>query len=113
MDEKNNLAIVPKPSSAVEKAAPGAKRRLSGIMAEIAALAKREQSKLAKTKFRIGEYEWCEPDYKQILIWADALALKPKEVIERLLQGKKTTYVAWADHRGKHEEIAWASLRES
>lgn len=39
MDEKNNFALVRKQSSAVEKAAPGAKRVLAGMVAETVALA--------------------------------------------------------------------------
>lgn len=34
MNEKNDFALVRKPSSAVEKAAPGAKRILSGMVAD-------------------------------------------------------------------------------
>ena len=40
MNEKNDFALVRKPTSAVEKAAPGAKRILSGIVADALALAK-------------------------------------------------------------------------
>jgi len=40
MNEKNNFALVRKPSSAVEKAAPGAKRILAGIVADTLPLAK-------------------------------------------------------------------------
>ncbi|MEI6535324.1 MAG: hypothetical protein WCN98_08300, partial [Verrucomicrobiaceae bacterium] len=36
-------------------------------------------------RFRIGDYEFCEPDYQQILQWARALKIKPKTVIKRLL----------------------------
>ena len=39
MDEKNNSALVPRPSNAVEKAKPGAKRVLAGMVAETLALA--------------------------------------------------------------------------
>lgn len=39
MDEKNNFALVPRPSNAVEKARPGAKRVLAGMVAETLALA--------------------------------------------------------------------------
>jgi molecular chaperone DnaK len=42
MDEKNNFALVRKPSSAVEKAAPGAKRILSGMVADTLALVRQE-----------------------------------------------------------------------
>ena len=40
MNEKNNFALVPKPPSAVEKVEPGAKRVLSGMVADTLALAK-------------------------------------------------------------------------
>jgi hypothetical protein len=40
MSEKNNYAIVRKPSSTVEKAAPGAKRVLAGMVKDTLALAK-------------------------------------------------------------------------
>ena len=84
MNEKKENALVPRPSSAVEKAVPGVKRILSGMVSDTLALAK-EQRALAPTKFRIGDYEWCEPDYRQILIWAEETGLKPEEVIARLL----------------------------
>lgn len=37
--------------------------------------------------FNIGEHQFCEPDYRQILLWAEALELEPLTVIERLLSG--------------------------
>jgi len=43
------------------------------------------QTKSSQTKFRIGDYEWCEPDYRQIVIWAEETGLKPEQVVERLL----------------------------
>jgi DNA-binding NtrC family response regulator len=41
MNEKDNFALVPRPPGALEKAAPGAKRILSGIVADTLALAKK------------------------------------------------------------------------
>ena len=32
----------------------------------------------------IGDFEFCDPDYRQILLWAGALKLDPVVVIERL-----------------------------
>jgi hypothetical protein len=83
MNEKNGKALVPRPPSGVEKAVPGVKRILSGMVSDTLALA--EQRAPAPTKFRIGDYEWCEPDYRQILIWAEATGLKPEAVVARLL----------------------------
>jgi DNA-binding response OmpR family regulator len=45
MNENGHFALVPRPSSAIEKAEPGAKRILSGMVADTLALAKNGKSK--------------------------------------------------------------------
>jgi len=67
-DEKDNFALAPRPASAVEHAAPATRRLLSGMVADTLALASKETSKPAKARFRIGDYEWCEPDYRATLV---------------------------------------------
>ena len=57
MNEKNDFALILKPSSAVEKAAPGAKRILFGIITDTLALAKKEHLAQIGTKFRVGDFE--------------------------------------------------------
>ena len=42
MDDKNIFALVPRPPSAIEKSQPGAKRILSGMVADTLAMAKRD-----------------------------------------------------------------------
>jgi hypothetical protein len=92
MDEKKEKALVPRPPSAVEKAVPGVKRILSGMVADVLAQATIEQRSPTLARFRIGDYEWCEPDYRQILIWAEAtrkkslnLRLRPKSLHRKSL----------------------------
>lgn len=84
MNEKDNFALVPKPPSSLLKSEPGTRRILSGMVADTLAVATKETCKPAKARFRIGNYEWCEPDYRQILVWAKALALDPEEFVKRL-----------------------------
>lgn len=36
-------------------------------------------------RFTIGDHVFCEPDYKQLLLWARALALEPVEIAKQLL----------------------------
>jgi Leucine-rich repeat (LRR) protein len=91
MNKKNDFALVRKPASAVEKVAPGAKRILSGMVTDT----------LALTRFRLGEYEWCEPDYRQILLWADETKKSPTEIIKRLIECKSTI------QDGRFIEIHW------
>lgn len=57
----------------------------------------RQQLATEARKFRIGQYGWCEPDYRQIIIWAKALSLEPEEVIHRLLEGKMKGIGKWGD----------------
>ena len=112
MNGNDDFALVPKASGAVEKAQPGTKRVLSGMVADTLGLATKEQLKPAKARFRIGEYEWCEPDYRQILLWAESLWLEPEQIIKRLLDGERalvpehfgaeTRFVA-----GRLERINW------
>lgn len=92
MNDRNDFALVRKPSSAVEKTAPRAKRILTGMVADTLALTK---------KFRLGEYEWCEPDYRQILAWADATHQPPGIIIQRLVE-MKSSFV-----NGRLVEIHW------
>ncbi len=79
MNNNDNFALVLRPSSALEKAAPGAKRILSDMVADTLVLTK---------KFQLGKYEWCEPDYRQILIWANELHKSPEVIIQRLVETK-------------------------
>jgi len=107
---KNDFALVRKPSSAVEKIAPRAKRILSGMVADTLALATRNLPSVTAARSRIGEYEWCEPDYRQILIWAKRLAINPSEVIERLRTGRKLTKDFWGEtsfFKGRLLKINW------
>ena len=90
MDEKNNFALVPRPPGALETVKPGAKRVLSSMVADTLALVPKEKDVSLSRKFRIGDYEWREPDYRQILLWAKALSMEPQEVIRRLLTGKRS-----------------------
>jgi hypothetical protein len=108
--EENNVALVRRPPSALEKAEPGAKRILSGMVADALALADKKQTVALAAKFRIADYDWCEPDYRQILIWAKACSLRPEEVIERLLRGPGGTNDRWWETRfenGMLLKISW------
>jgi DNA-binding NtrC family response regulator len=57
MNEPDNFALVPKPPNALEKAEPGAKRILSGMVADTLALAKKEQGTKPNLTVLFGDYE--------------------------------------------------------
>ena len=48
MDEQHNSALVPRPPGALEEVQPGARRILSGMVADTLALAKREPSHISR-----------------------------------------------------------------
>ena len=72
-------SIIPVPDASLTLARPEGGRVLSELLSDTLALARGEPLR------KIGEYEWCEPDYRQILLWAEALGLEPEEVIRRML----------------------------
>lgn len=110
MTEEDNVALVHRPPSSVETAGAGSNRIQSTMVADTLALARKQLSTPVAAKFRIGAYEWCEPDYRQILAWAKALSLSPEEVIECLLRGGRQTEGSWVETRfenGRLLKISW------
>jgi len=102
MNKNDQFALAKRPFGAVEKNSPGAKRILSSMVADALIVAKRGQTALAGARFRIGDSEWREPDYRQILLWAKALVLEPVEVIQELL----TINERWRNEAEAEGEIA-------
>jgi hypothetical protein len=104
-EDKNARWLVPRPDFSLGKSTSGSNRVLADMVDQTLALARQQQGIVAKT-FRIGRYEWCEPDYRQIIIWAKALSFEPEEVIHRLLEGKMTGPSQWGDPEWKKMEFA-------
>ena len=99
MDDAKNFSIVPRQSGAIEKAAPGRKRLLSGMVADALAIAGR--------KFRIGEIELHEPDYRQLMAWAEQVKLSPREVLRRLKEGLRWKGRETRIENGKFVKLNW------
>ncbi|SHE85590.1 hypothetical protein, partial [Thermomonas hydrothermalis] len=53
----------------------------------------RTRQALAQPRHRVGEYELCEPDYQQLLLWADRLDLEPEEVLARLSAARAEAFL--------------------
>jgi hypothetical protein len=95
-EDENKRWLVPRPDFPLGKPTRGPSRVLADMVDQTLAFARQQQEIVAK-KFRIGQYEWCEPDYQQVIIWAKALSLEPEEVIHRLLEGKMKGIAHWGD----------------
>jgi hypothetical protein len=59
---------------------------------------------LAAARFRVGGYEFREPDYKQISIWAKALEIDQETLVTRLHQ---TSFKAQLHFRDVAKAIAF------
>ena len=88
MTEDAHKALVARPSAAVGKISAGAEGALSRIVSDALVLARARASSLASARFRVGDYEFREADYRQILLWAKALENTPEKIIQTL---KETT----------------------
>lgn len=100
MNEKHDLGLVTRPADAIEKAQPSAKRILASMVADTLTLAAKEKATASRT-FQIGDYEWCEPDYRQILLWAKALGEEPEKVLERLIEMEchEIIFTKWGEEK--------------
>jgi Leucine-rich repeat (LRR) protein len=79
----NQRNLVVRPESAVVAAGNDSGSVLGRMTGSALAVA-REKSALATVRHRIGDYEFRDPDYRQIQLWANALSLVPEEVVRRL-----------------------------
>ena len=84
MSDTERNALIPLRSGGLANIGTGPKSILSGMVSDALALARAREKSLAVARFRIGEYEFRAPDYRQILIWTKALGIEPEDFISRL-----------------------------
>ena len=109
MEPNHERAIVLRPDVGIEKSAAGENRIVAEMLNETLVVARTESQRL-QPRFKIGAYEWCEPDYLQIQAWAKALALDPEVVIERLASERGSSFLDWAGTRfegGRMMALQW------
>ena len=92
MAPNQDRALIPIPPHELTATKIGGNRILSEMVG--ASLALIRQAPL----FKIGEYEWHETDYRQILIWAKAMTLDPEEVILRLLDRRSLIELGFGEY---------------
>ncbi len=84
MEHDTKHPLVPRPGTDITT--PG--RRTSRVMEVVTGdiLARARAQDHGAARFPIGDYLLREPDYRQILRWAEAAGLAPQEVLERLAE---------------------------
>src|SRR5438105_4040736 len=110
MEPNQDRSLIPRPSHELITPSTAGNRILAGMVEETLALG-REEAATQTAKFRIGEFDLCEPDYRQILIWAKVFNLLPEEVIRSLLDPWKEKWVPeWSEPRladGRLLNVNW------
>lgn len=84
MTDKERNALISLPSGGLKEIGSGPKSILSEMVSDALVLVRGRELSLAAARFRIGNYEFRDPDYRQILIWAKALVVTPENFIDRL-----------------------------
>ncbi len=79
----NNLPIIPHLGSTLVRAGPLGGRIVLDMVN--AALSFSRADAALVPQYTIGEHVFCEPDYRQMLLWAKSLGMEPAEVARRLL----------------------------
>ena len=82
MTGEEHKALVVRPAGTVGTVSAGAGSVLSRVVSDALVLARSHS--LASARFRVGDYEFREADYQQILLWAKALEKTPETIIETL-----------------------------
>lgn len=110
MEPNQERSLIPRPSHELIVPRVAGNRILAGMVEETLALG-REDAGAQTAKFRIGEFELCEPDYRQVLIWAKVWNLPPERVIGGLLHSWEEKWVPeWSEPRlanGRLLNVNW------
>jgi len=108
MSEKDNFALLRKPSSSVEKAEAGRKRVVSGMVTEILALAQKTEGPLDVGGAEIDPQEWLEWHLKpaqrgspESLFQLGVALLAGDRVFQDCVEGCKWLYLAANQGHGK------------
>ena len=109
-DDERKALVVQGPRSLAEVGA-GARKILSSVVSDALTVASSREKALTSTSFRIGSYEFREPDYSQVLIWAEVLEIGPEALVQ---QFEKICFDHWwfpkvvfAVEQGAIVSLAW------
>ena len=79
MKKDNNNGLIHRPTTEITKQGGGT----SPVIARMS----QDVLDRANARFRLGEYLLREPDYNQILLWAEAMDMSPEQLLEHLCEG--------------------------
>lgn len=100
--------LIPHTGSALARSGSLGGRILSEMVDAALSFSRAEDALVPR--FKIGEHVFCEPDYEQLILWADALRMDPDKVLSHLLTGNPDE--GWEDKKtlikhGRMVRIGW------
>lgn len=107
MEPNQDRALIPLPANELAGPLIGGNRILGQMVDEVLARG-RVEADVEIPRFRIGEYMWCEAEYRQILFWAEALSDYPSGIIERLIARKGGQDTATHFQEGRIFSLYWS-----
>jgi len=83
----DKLPIIPRSDQNITTARPPVGRIVDEMVNGFLSLSRlnRDVHDVQLERFMIGKHEFCEPDYRQVLLWAQDMRLEPSLLVERLL----------------------------
>ena len=82
MTDRDCKSIVAKPTTEVAPIRPGARAIVGRMVTNAMDILRRREG----GRHSIGDYEFRDPDYQQILIWAEATTLSPEVLVATIRQ---------------------------
>ena len=80
MSDKEDTSIVPRPSGELARIPPGASAIIDGMVNDATDIIRARDT----IRHKVGDYEFREPDYQQILLWAKAVGMTPDELVREM-----------------------------
>ena len=91
LDEDKKKALIPRPGSELAVSKPKANQIVSRMTRDV--LNRTRSLEVSQARFKLGDYEFREPDYRQILRWAEELEMAPEALLEIFEAGQPTGQV--------------------
>jgi Leucine-rich repeat (LRR) protein len=109
-NDPNRNALIRRPSTDLTTISTG-DRIVSRMVGEALEIARRQAIQAAKRTIKLGNFDLCEPDYRQIVRWAETLGRTPRDFLDELSeitwQFDKENSATFRVDGGSIKELAW------
>ena len=107
MSDREPGALVARPASDLRRIDFGAEKVLSRIVSDALAIARERDVADMFARIRLGKYDFCQSDYRQIVAWAQETGKSPEELIRILenVEDKTANGIAFIVDDGSIKQV--------